>query len=122
MYVPYCTSDGYSGRRDASDETGGYAFHGKIVVEAVINDLLDQVLLVKTSTIKCSTYKLIIHTQRNQRLFTCYDDIASNFVNVDLSLQKVVGSKSIGQFLLTGISAGAFGAAFNCDKVITYKS
>ena len=23
MYVPYCTSDGYSGRRDASDETGG---------------------------------------------------------------------------------------------------
>merc|ERR1712192_270686 len=54
-----------------SDETGGYAFHGKIVVEAVITDLLDQ----------------------------------------------VVGSKSIGQFLLTGISAGAFGAAFNCDKV-----
>jgi len=71
VYVPYCTSDGYSGRRDASDETGGYAFHGKIVVEAVITDLLDQ----------------------------------------------VVGSKSIGQFLLTGVSAGAFGTAFNCDKV-----
>jgi len=71
VYVPYCTSDGYSGRRDASDETGGWAFHGKIVTEAVITDLLDQ----------------------------------------------VVGSKSLGQFVLTGISAGAFGAAFNCDKV-----
>ena len=35
-----------------------------------------------------------------------------------ISLQKVVGSKSIGQFLLTGISAGAFGTAFNCDKVL----
>ena len=30
---------------------------------------------------------------------------------------KVVGSNSLGQFVLTGISAGAFGAAFNCDKV-----
>ena len=30
----------------------------------------------------------------------------------------MVGSKSIGQFVLTGVSAGAFGTAFNCDKVL----
>ena len=30
----------------------------------------------------------------------------------------MVGSKSIGQFVLMGVSAGAFGTAFNCDKVI----
>ena len=59
MYVPYCTSDGYAGRRDASDETGGYAFHGKIVLESVITDLLDQVLLIKTSKTPLKT----IHPQ-----------------------------------------------------------
>ena len=30
MYVPYCTSDAYSGRKGASSATGGYAFYGKV--------------------------------------------------------------------------------------------
>ena len=30
VYVPYCTSDAYSGRKAASSETGGYAFFGKV--------------------------------------------------------------------------------------------
>ena len=30
VYVPYCTSDAYSGRKGASSETGGYAFYGKV--------------------------------------------------------------------------------------------
>ena len=32
VYVPYCTSDGYSGRRPASSESGGYAFFGKVIL------------------------------------------------------------------------------------------
>merc|ERR1711962_424460 len=71
VYVPYCTSDGYSGRRPASSETGGYAFFGKAVVEGLVEDLLE----------------------------------------------KVIGSNSIRQFTLMGVSAGAFGVAFNCDAV-----
>ena len=70
--MPYCTSDGYAGRRDASDETGGYAFHGKIVLEAVITDLLDQVLLGKTSKTPLKT----IHPQPK--------------ISMSISLQKVV--------------------------------
>jgi hypothetical protein len=33
----------HSGIRDAGDETGGYTFHGKYVLEAVMEDLLKQV-------------------------------------------------------------------------------
>lgn len=71
VYVPYCTSDLYTGRQDASEATGGWTFHGRIVLMAVINDLL-----------------------------------------------KHLGpSAGLGQVLLMGSSAGAFGVAFNCDDV-----
>ena len=39
-YLPYCTSDMYSGNRSASPQTGGYQFRGRAVVTAVINSLL----------------------------------------------------------------------------------
>ena len=44
VYVPYCTSDIYAGRRDADEVSAGYAFHGKFVVEAVVDDLLTKAL------------------------------------------------------------------------------
>ena len=44
VYVPYCTSDVYTGRREAGEESGGYTFHGKYVLEAVIEDLLKKVI------------------------------------------------------------------------------
>ena len=39
-----CTSDIYAGRRDADEVSAGYAFHGKFVVEAVVDDLLTKAL------------------------------------------------------------------------------
>ena len=39
-YVPYCTSDCYTGTRNASSETEGLIFHGKYVVKAVLEDLV----------------------------------------------------------------------------------
>ena len=44
VYVPYCTSDIYSGRKDADEVSAGFAFHGKFVVEAVVDDLLSNAL------------------------------------------------------------------------------
>ena len=85
VYVPYCTSDVYTGRRDAVEESGGYTFHGKYVLEAVIEDLLTQV--------RHSLKKLI--------RFHC----------------QVVGESLLGQFVLMGMSAGAFGVGNNCDRV-----
>ena len=40
VYVPYCTSDVYAGTRDAVPDSAGYAFHGKYVVKAVVDQLL----------------------------------------------------------------------------------
>ena len=42
VYVPYCTSDVYSGRRDSEAATGGFTFHGKYVMEAVIDNVVAQ--------------------------------------------------------------------------------
>ena len=38
--VPYCSSDAYSGTRSASADTGNFAFHGKFIVRAIIEDLI----------------------------------------------------------------------------------
>ena len=43
VFVPYCTSDVFSGRRDSDKESAGFTFHGKYVVEAVVDDLLTEV-------------------------------------------------------------------------------
>jgi len=40
VYVHYCSSDVWSGTRSASSDTGGYYFHGKHIVEAVVKDII----------------------------------------------------------------------------------
>ena len=40
-YVPYCSSDVYTGTRNASAGTGNLIFHGKYIVKAIIQDLID---------------------------------------------------------------------------------
>jgi len=39
-YVPYCSSDCYTGRKNASWVTDNYIFHGHYIVEAIIDDLI----------------------------------------------------------------------------------
>jgi len=40
VYVHYCSSDVWCGTRSASDDTNGYYFHGKHIVEAVVKDII----------------------------------------------------------------------------------
>lgn len=42
VYVPYCSSDWYTGTRDASQLTQNLDFHGHFIVEAVVRDLLSK--------------------------------------------------------------------------------
>jgi len=57
IYVPYCSSDLYSGTANASVETEDRVFHGKFIFKAIITDLMektwldqaDEVVLVGTS-------------------------------------------------------------------------
>jgi len=39
VFVHYCSSDTWSGTRPASEETGGYTFHGRHIFDAVMSDL-----------------------------------------------------------------------------------
>ena len=41
VYVPYCTSDAYTGTRAPSDASEGLAFYGKHVFTALVADLLE---------------------------------------------------------------------------------
>lgn len=41
VYVDYCSSDNWVGRRDASADTNGFGFHGKDIFAAVLEDLSD---------------------------------------------------------------------------------
>ena len=43
VFFPYCTSDLYSGNRDASNDTNGMAFKGKAMFKAVVTDLISKV-------------------------------------------------------------------------------
>ena len=40
MYVPYCSSDWYTGTRDASPLTQNFTFHGHFIIEALVKDLI----------------------------------------------------------------------------------
>ena len=40
VYVPYCSSDLYSGTASASAETENRVFYGKHIVKAVVDDLI----------------------------------------------------------------------------------
>jgi len=54
VWIPYCSSDVYSGTRDASQDTDNRVFHGKYIIQAVIADLIsntgitsaDQVVMI----------------------------------------------------------------------------
>ena len=38
--VPYCSSDVYTGTRNKSDASEGFYFHGHYIIEAIIDDLM----------------------------------------------------------------------------------
>ena len=40
MFVHYCSSDLYTGTREPSEDTANYFFHGRYIVEAVVEDII----------------------------------------------------------------------------------
>eukprot|EP00026_Physarum_polycephalum_P010963 Phypoly_transcript_11152.p1 GENE.Phypoly_transcript_11152~~Phypoly_transcript_11152.p1 ORF type:complete len:398 (+),score=40.12 Phypoly_transcript_11152:45-1196(+) len=51
VYLPYCTSDSFSGNVTASAKTFGWSFLGKVVLQGVIQTLLPQGLSTATSVL-----------------------------------------------------------------------
>ena len=50
-YLPYCSSDVYSGTRNASAETGHRYFYGKYIVKAVIADLIENTWITEAEEV-----------------------------------------------------------------------
>ena len=55
--MPYCTSDCYTGTRNASQETDGLIFHGKYVVKAVLEDLIQNTWISEAEEVLQRFYK-----------------------------------------------------------------
>ena len=50
-YVPYCSSDCYTGRKDASFATNDLTFHGHYIVEAVLDDLIQNTWITEAEEV-----------------------------------------------------------------------
>ena len=51
-YVPYCSSDCYTGRKNASLVTDNLTFHGHYILEAVLDDLIKNTWLAEAEEVK----------------------------------------------------------------------
>ena len=49
--MPYCSSDVYTGTRNASAATGNLFFHGKYIVKAIIKDLMENTWITEAEEV-----------------------------------------------------------------------
>ena len=52
-YVPYCSSDCYTGTKSASLVTNGYSFHGKYIIYAILDDLIKNTWITEAEEVFC---------------------------------------------------------------------
>jgi len=89
VYVSYCSSDVYSGTRNASADTNGYYFYGKHILEAVVDDIIKskpdidnmkQMVLIGTSAggfgvaVNCDSVAEQFHAEKNDLDVRCIAD------------------------------------------------
>jgi len=53
IMIQYCSSDAYSGNKEASEATGGFQFRGRVIVKSIIEDLM---ALPEGSSLKDATH------------------------------------------------------------------
>ena len=51
--MPYCSSDWFTGTKNASLVTQGFTFHGHYIVRAVIADLLENTWIAQVTHASC---------------------------------------------------------------------
>lgn len=53
-FVPYCSSDCYTGTKNSSLITDGLTFHGKYIVKAILDDLIQNTWITEAEEVKRS--------------------------------------------------------------------
>ena len=94
-YVPYCSSDVYTGTRMKSDDTNGLYFYGHYIVRAILDDLIQNTWISEAEEV---IKKIFQHNFQKPFLDKSNN---SNFIQV----------------VLMGSSAGGEGTDANCDFV-----
>ena len=51
-YVPYCSSDVYTGTRMKSDDTNGLYFYGHYIVRAILDDLIQKTWISEAEEVR----------------------------------------------------------------------
>ena len=95
MWVHYCSSDLYTGTRDASEDTGNFFFHGRCLID-----------IIKPLFRKCECWVNFLNAFR-YIVQAVVEDIIKHAPNL----------ANLKQLVLMGESAGAYGVGFNCDMV-----
>ena len=95
MWVHYCSSDLYTGTRDASEDTGNFFFHGRCLTD-----------IIKLLFRKCKWLGNFFNAFR-YIVQAVVEDIIKHAPNL----------ANLNQLVLMGESAGAYGVGFNCDMV-----
>ena len=57
-YVPYCSSDVYTGTRNKSEASDGFYFHGHFIIEAIIDDLIQNTWITEAEEVENNDNKI----------------------------------------------------------------
>jgi len=86
VYVPYCSSDVYSGSRNYSDGLLSMIFHGRYIVEAIVQDIMPTLITAKSvvlmggsagafgTSLNCDFVADLIHSQNSEVDVRCIGD------------------------------------------------
>ena len=107
VFVPYCSSDVWTGTREAEEETAGRHFMGKHIVRAVIGHTYYGDIFLLSLPFLRHNNSVQVKKVRKYAVEAVPDDLVT----------RVPAMHTISQFVLIGASAGAFGVGFNCDAV-----
>ena len=59
VWVPYCSSDVYTGTRNASELTQNRNFHGHYIIEAIFDDLIKNTGISQADQVSNSVIRII---------------------------------------------------------------
>ena len=60
-FVPYCSSDCYTGTKNSSLVTDGLTFHGKYIFNAILDDLIKNTWIVEAEEVSYLIFSRFIY-------------------------------------------------------------
>lgn len=84
VYIPYCSSDLWSGNRGASAETGGWHFRGAPILQAVFTDLADRTVVGPNTLARARQILVVGGSAGGAGVMTQLDRVAEAFPDAEV--------------------------------------